>query len=75
MAVALALMKVIIPVTSTNRWISLIVIIVFFIVGAFIYITYSVISGLINEIFNKKVFRKKHLWYNILKEESYEKIC
>ena len=61
MAVALALMKVIIPVTSTNRWISLIVIIVFFIVGAFIYITYSVISGLINEIFNKKVFRKKHL--------------
>lgn len=61
MAVALALMKVIIPVTSTSRLISLIVIILFFIVGAFIYITYSVISGLINEIFNKKVFRKKHL--------------
>ena len=74
-AVALSLMKIIVPVTSDNRIISLLVIILYFVVGTFIYIAYSIISGLINDVFEKKVFRKKIMWYNILKEESYEKIC
>lgn len=58
-AVALSLMKIIVPVTSDNRIISLLVIILYFVVGTFIYIAYSIFSGLINDVFEKKVFRKK----------------
>ena len=60
-SVALSFIKIIIPVGSPNRFISLLVIIAYLVIGSFIYISYSIISGLVDEVFDKKVLRKKLL--------------
>ena len=60
-SVALSFIKIIIPVGPPNRFISLLVIIAYLVIGSFIYISYSIISGLVDEVFDKKVLRKKLL--------------
>ena len=58
MIITLNIMKIFIPLNTTGRLNSIVLIIIYGLVGALIYFTLTIKNGIFKEIFGDKIFKK-----------------
>ena len=57
MVLVLFICKLFIPITSTNRIMNLVIILVYTVIGAIVYFVYNHFSKLTNKVFGRDIFR------------------